>query len=999
MYLYDVFNSTYSSISNRVNDVVDNDFSEGTKGCRARKAWKIPNCLTDSRSNAILFIDGKWDKSGNVDGSNATIEYNHSSGWDVLFGSSSSHIATKMSQCRFDKNILRSCTLTGPIGIFKIKSIYTSAVVGSSRSYSQKGKNFKYHRIFLLNGTLQVKTDETTTLKNDTSKKSVKLNSNEYTKTMKGDFIVACSRTIAKYETESMGVYSKSKKISNLSKICSLGLYLLDLIANIQLNLQFYNGIREYKYGDYFLCQMNQNYRLCRASLREEDRCPFMTDIPWIEKFSTLANWNYDNYIEYMKSNKTYNVGDVASRINTNNARIVSNFLPKVNRKGFRNDNNSDSDNESSDDEVCDDTSFGLSAFECDLHVKYTLSDKTKEKIEHILNRCDCLPQKFALLSKHRNRKLIVTNCCNNDKKDISQETNKTNEIDEENVSEKKNSNVDTETKDNKEKKQDNDSDQDNNNHNENGSDKDENMHLIHKIEFNGHARVSGETFFKRNKNIDFVRVTIKQKGKYIFSIDNTQKLKNKAISQGTHEYRIEKFSGTFIGSKISFSSFISKLKLNLTTLDTCANLKGKNKGKKGFFKINNTKYRLVCPNGTRLANDIKWLAGIGCHVITAEEAQFHKTENQQIFDAICTKIVQLMQIYTKLENKYSNENNHNNDSNDNCNYNTYSKKCQKFAFRIISEFMNSCNMQKIMDNKFKDINQAHALKTQNIPLIEHCMFKQFDLSWIRNGYDSDDDYNYVRSLRGINIFGSRRPHRKWNKNENGCDEQGWNILHYGAYLNNYQYIGVIRQSPTKSTKYSHNKDIGGNKPIHIACQYGHLNILKFFINNENDNDKHIIKYKNDQGKRLRTIGIVMRDDEWDWNDKDENNDSDESEDNGNKNNINDDSDNDNNSKNKKSKDIKNSDAKKDKPDNNNNNNRVIKYVFSSSCHRCALVESKNREGWTPVAICIIYNKPDCLRLLLAGLKQNNAVLLDLMNQDMHSYFNGFTPYTLGLQS
>ena len=53
----------------------------------------------------------------------------------------------------------------------------------------------------------------------------------------------------------------------------------------------------------------------------------------------------------------------------------------------------------------------------------------------------------------------------------------------------------------------------------------------------------------------------------------------------------------------------------------------------------------------------------------------------------------------------------------------------------------------------------------------------------------------------------------------------------------------------------NHNTHIGGNESIYTACQFGHSNILKFLVN------KHVIKCTTDQGKRLRGMAIVMRDD------------------------------------------------------------------------------------------------------------------------------------------
>ena len=94
-------------------------------------------------------------------------------------------------------------------------------------------------------------------------------------------------------------------------------------------------------------------------------------------------------------------------------------------------------------------------------------------------------------------------------------------------------------------------------------------------------------------------------------------------------------------------------------------------------------------------------------------------------------------------------------------------------------------------------------------------------------------------------VFGYVAAHKR----KNICDSQGWNVLHYGAYLNNsdliqigQNYMNTILTDFENKQKKQHQKfktiaglfrewylssDIFGNLPIHLACQYGNLTSLK----------------------------------------------------------------------------------------------------------------------------------------------------------------------------
>ena len=89
-------------------------------------------------------------------------------------------------------------------------------------------------------------------------------------------------------------------------------------------------------------------------------------------------------------------------------------------------------------------------------------------------------------------------------------------------------------------------------------------------------------------------------------------------------------------------------------------------------------------------------------------------------------------------------------------------------------------------------------------------------------------------------------------------DTQNWNILHYGAYLNNIKMIEIgqkymetagMQLDQRKTTKVQkkqrkfvldtrnlyESQDIGGNTPLHIASQYGNVESLNKLINFQYD--------------------------------------------------------------------------------------------------------------------------------------------------------------------
>lgn len=76
--------------------------------------------------------------------------------------------------------------------------------------------------------------------------------------------------------------------------------------------------------------------------------------------------------------------------------------------------------------------------------------------------------------------------------------------------------------------------------------------------------------------------------------------------------------------------------------------------------------------------------------------------------------------------------------------------------------------------------------------------------------------------------------------NQTRVDWEGWNLLHYGAYLNNQHYIQLFEKYRSEILAFSQKKksckfrifssvsqgDYYGNCPIHIACIYDSYEVI-----------------------------------------------------------------------------------------------------------------------------------------------------------------------------
>jgi ankyrin repeat protein len=61
----------------------------------------------------------------------------------------------------------------------------------------------------------------------------------------------------------------------------------------------------------------------------------------------------------------------------------------------------------------------------------------------------------------------------------------------------------------------------------------------------------------------------------------------------------------------------------------------------------------------------------------------------------------------------------------------------------------------------------------------------------------------------------------------NFSDQDGWQLLHYAAKFGNLEVArSLVANNATIDTKINE-----GSKPLHIAADHGHKNVVKFFIN------------------------------------------------------------------------------------------------------------------------------------------------------------------------
>ena len=153
--------------------------------------------------------------------------------------------------------------------------------------------------------------------------------------------------------------------------------------------------------------------------------------------------------------------------------------------------------------------------------------------------------------------------------------------------------------------------------------------------------------------------------------------------------------------------------------------------------------------------------------------------------------------------------------------------KIESDAFKIVSNFL------KETDHYYKCIDyiRSHWNKRQVISSLYQSQCHSLIDESLKHKLDN------TGSAQGLDFLAAR-------------DEQGWNILHYGAYLNNMQYVqyckDIIQDTRYKSLKSTLGRGMklyqillvkdntGGNLPIHIAAQYGHDLIIQQFLNNSN---------------------------------------------------------------------------------------------------------------------------------------------------------------------
>ena len=159
--------------------------------------------------------------------------------------------------------------------------------------------------------------------------------------------------------------------------------------------------------------------------------------------------------------------------------------------------------------------------------------------------------------------------------------------------------------------------------------------------------------------------------------------------------------------------------------------------------------------------------------------------------------------------------------------YQQVSSVLTKIGFHPCDEFIaKQCANIYTHSSRHKILSLLYG--TQCYQLISKCMKIFYD-----NGKDSWNRYSYVCKT----------------------DSTKWNIFHYAAYLNDVKYIEICQKLFNR--EYGHychrlrsEKDKYNNTPLHIAAQYGNVDVLNQFIGIDKSH-----------ANRMIVLGPVLNDD------------------------------------------------------------------------------------------------------------------------------------------